>query len=115
MGTIRSGFPVEGPRLFCDEIEDGFEVVSRYQRFHKCRDLYEALAVFEGLCLEVHPSREHAKRLVLEARRLRRTRFFNNATWERRVIECARRRAEGLRPVICGSKGAVEVWVPAAT
>lgn len=111
MGTIRSGFPVEGPRLFCEEVAGGgFEVISRWQTFHKTRDIHEALAVFEGLCLEEHPTRAHAGRLVHEARRNRRNRFTNNAAWESRVIECARRRAEGLVPVICGSKGAVERW-----
>lgn len=70
--------------------------------------------VFEGLCLELDPTRAHAKRLVLEARRIRRSQFTNLAAWERRVIECARRRAEGLRPVMCGRKGAVETWVSVA-
>ena len=94
MVTIRSGFSCEGPRLFCEETEGGFEVISRYQRFHKTADIYEALVVFEGLCLEDLPTRNHAKRLVLEARRNRRHRFTDNTAWEKRVIECARRRAE---------------------
>lgn len=112
--TIRSGFPVEGPRLFVEEMDNGvFEVASRWQRFHKTDNLDEALVVFEGLCLEINPGRTHARNLVHEARRLRKSRFAIPAQWERRVIECARRRSEGLVPVICGSKGALEHWVPA--
>lgn len=113
MPTIRSGFSINGTRMFCEEVSDGFEVVSRYQRFHKTKDIHEALAVFEGLCLEDAPTRAHARYLTIESRRNIRTRFFVPALWEKRVIECARRRSEGLRPVTCGSKGAVEKWVPA--
>lgn len=87
-------------------------VRSRWQKFHATPDIHEALAVFEGLCLEHLPSKAQARFLVTEARRNVRPRFRSNAAWERRVIECARRRSEGLRPVICGSKGAVEAWVP---
>lgn len=115
MTTIRSGFSIAGVRLVCDEVGNQFLVQSRWQRFHKTDDIHEALAVFEGLCLEEHPTKKHTKRLVTEARRNIRTRFASNAGWERRVIECARRRSEGLVPVICGSKGSVEKWVPAAT
>ena len=111
MATIRSGFCIEGTRLFCEESEGSFLIASRWQRFHKTGDVHEALAVFEGLCLEDSPTKAHAKRLVQEARRNIRSRFSGNAAWERRVIECARRRSEGLRPVICGSKGSIESWV----
>ncbi len=113
MSTLRSGYAINGQRMFCDERPDGkFQVASRYQRFHKTADLDEALVVFEGLCLEEAPTREHAQRLVLEARRNRRSRFTSLAAWERRVLECARRRAEGLVPRIMGSKGSVEAWLP---
>lgn len=115
MPTIRSGFSIEGVRLECNEQGAAFVVQSRWQRFHRTADIHEALVVFEGLCLEEHPTKAHTKRLVIEARRNRRTRFSTNAAWERRVLECARRRSEGLVPVICGSKGAIEKWVPAAS
>lgn len=111
-GTIRSGFSLEGVRLTCDQIGDVFVVQSRWQRFHKTPDIHEALVVFEGLCLEELPGRDHTKRLVHEARRNKRSQFTCPAAWERRVIECARRRAEGLAPIICGSKGSVEKWLP---
>lgn len=114
MTTIRSSFTPGGVRMFCEDSDGVFNVQTRWQRLHRTADIHEALAVFEGLCLEDNPSKAHAKRLVLEARRNIRTRFSSNAAWERRVIECARRRAEHLVPVICGSKGAVEKWVPAA-
>lgn len=112
MEVIRSGFCIEGVRLFCHQEGGVFVVSSRWQRFHSVSDIHEALLVFEGLCLEEWPTKAHTKRLVLEARRNRRACFVSLAGWERRVIECARRRAEGLTPVICGSKGAVEKWVP---
>lgn len=114
-GTIRSSFSLEGVRLTCDRIGDSFVVQSRWQRFHKTPDIHEALVVFEGLCLEELPGRDHTKRLVREARRNKRSQFTSLAAWERRVIECARRRAEGLVPVICGRKSAVELWRPQAS
>ena len=111
MSIIRSGFAIEGVRLFCEESKtSNFDVVSRWQRFHRCTDIHEALAVLEGLCLEYHPTKAHAKRLVLEARRNKRHQFPSLAAWERRVIECARRRSEGLVPFLCGSKHSVEDW-----
>lgn len=113
MEIIRSGFSVEGVRLMCECRDGSFIVESRWQSFHASRCIHEALVVFEGLCLEDYPTKQHAVLLVREARRIRRSRMTSNAAWERRVIECARRRAEGLRVVIGGSKGGVEAWVPA--
>lgn len=114
METIRTGYCIAGTRMLCQYGNDRFVVQSRWQVFHRTADIHEALAVFEGLCLEEHPTKRHTRFLVREARRNRRSRFRSNATWERRVIECARRRGEGLMPVICGSKGAIEHWVPRA-
>lgn len=113
METIRSNYSIEGVRLFCLTRGAEFEVSSRWQTFHRSTDIHEALAVFEGLCFEDWPTKRHTKWLVREARRNRRNRFTSNAAWEARVIECARRRSEGLVPVICGSKGSLENWVSA--
>ena len=116
IGTIRSSYTIDGVRLFCDAIDSAqrtvFEVRSRWQWFHRSASIHEALAVFEGLCFEDGPTRRHAKNLVIEARRNRINRFTSRAAWERRVIECARRRSDGLVPVIGGSHGAIEIWKP---
>lgn len=109
--TIRSSFTVDGVRLFCDSESDSFIVQSRHQIFHRTEDIDEALVVFEGLCLEDGPTRTHARRLIAESRRNKRHTMTSLAAWERTVIEHARRRSEGLRPVICGSKGSVTKWV----
>ena len=112
---IRSGFPIEGPRLFCEFNGRFFLVQSRFQRYHKTPDIHEALVVFEGLCQVEFPMRRHAKSLIVEARRNQRFRFVNICEWEKRVLECAKRRDEGFRPLICGSKCSLEKWIPVAS
>lgn len=67
--TIRSGFSVEGVRLSCDHFEGRFFVQSRWQVFHRTKNIDEALMVFEGLCLEDYPVKARAKQLVDEYRR----------------------------------------------
>lgn len=110
METIRSSYSIEGVKLFCNYINGVFVVESRWQRFHSTADINEALAVFEGLCMEELPTKQQAKYLILEARRNHRNMFVSLAAWEKRVIECALRRCDGLALTISGSKGAVEVW-----
>jgi hypothetical protein len=115
METIRSSWSIEGEPMFCEynEAKKQFEVSSRWLNFFKTPDIYVALVIFDGLCMEDYPTKEHTKRLVHEARRNKRQRFSSNMGWHSRVIECALRRAEGLVPRICGSKGSVEKWIPA--
>lgn len=110
---IRSSFSIDGVKLVCEAENGEFLVYSRWQRFYRSRSIDEALTVFEGLCQETLPTKAHTKRLMTEMRRNRRHQFVSGAAWERRVIECARRRAEGLVPRLCGSKGSVEDWRPA--
>lgn len=114
MEIIRSSWSIEGVALFChfNEAKRQFEVSSRWQHFWTSQDIYEALVVFDGLCMELYPTKEHTKRLIKEARRNLRRRFTCINQWHARVIECALRRSEGLVPRICGSKGSIEAWVP---
>jgi hypothetical protein len=114
MSVIRSSYSVCGTYLECAEQKDGrFFVQSRWDIFHRTSDIHEALAVFEGLCFEDGPSKAHAKRLANEARRIKRNDSASPAGWEWDVIKSARKRAEGMRPVICGSKGSTVKWVAA--
>lgn len=52
MEIIRSGYSIAGQRLFCEHKNEQFRVISRWQTFHRTPDIHEALAIFEGLCLE---------------------------------------------------------------
>lgn len=109
LGVIRSSIGVCGTRIYCEATPTGYDVYIRWAKIHRTDDIDEALAVFEGLCLHDVPSRKSKKNLVLEARRHRRSAFANMAAWEAYVIENARRRDEGLRPVYRG-KNVIE-WV----
>lgn len=90
--AVRSGFSIDGVRLFCAPSrtnEDQFEVFSRWQRFHRCKDIDEALTVFEGLCQSESPNRAHARRLITAVRTIKKDRYNTLAQWERAVIVTA--------------------------
>lgn len=108
---IRSSFSLNGVPLFCFYKNGKFEVCSRWQKFHLITDIYEALAVFDGLCFTDVPSRASAKNIIIEARRNKKRSFKTITQWHNRVISCAIKRDDGFVLRICGSKGSIESWV----
>ncbi len=118
METIRSGFTPDGQRvfLFFDTQRNLYRLATRWAWLASFDNVWDACDSFEAVELMEGDLRRVAKTAKLEIIRVPRHMFGKNRSAMTRInylINCIERRLDGLRPIICGRKGAVEKWIPA--
>ena len=118
METLRSGFTPDGQRVFLlfDESRREYKLATRWAWLSSFDNVHDACDAFEAIEFMEGDLRKSAKTAKAEIARVPRRMFGQRRSAMARInylITCVERRAAGLRPVICGSKGSVEKWVKA--
>ena len=113
--TLRSGFTPDGQKVFL--IFDGqhYRLATRWIWLAGFDSVWDACDAFEALEMMEGDLRQAAKAIRGEISRVPRHQFGSKRNSMGRtnyLINCAIKRLAGLRPVTCGSKGAITKWVP---
>ena len=118
METIRSGFTTDGQRVFIlfETERRLYMVATRWQWLASFDNVWDACDAFEAIEMMEGNLRVAAKFAKSEICRMPRREFGRQRATMARInylINSIERRISGLRPIRCGSKGAVEKWIPA--
>lgn len=117
--TLRSSFNVDGTRIFLiyDSEKQLYRLATRWYWLTSFETIYQACDAFEALELLSGDEKSLAKWLKVEVLRNPRSRQANPSAMTRinDLISNVERRMSGLRPQICGNKGSVVRWIPAAS
>jgi hypothetical protein len=111
--TIRSSYTPDGQRLELNEVENGFIIVTRWQKiarpFSRLADAISAFQVLEFCEGDLHAI--YRRSVSVELSRTRNNMVSGSAMARTcQVLADVERREKGLRPVSCGSKGAIIKW-----
>lgn len=113
---LRSSYTQEGERFFLvyDPIKAVFRIGTRWQWLVGFESIWDACDAFETLELAEGDQKALAGLIKKEVRRVPRHHFIHRGSMGRinYLINSVERRMQGLRPQRCGSKGAVERWIP---
>lgn len=113
---LRSSYTQEGERFFLvyDPIKAVFRIGTRWQWLVGFESIWDACDAFETLELAEGDQKALAGLIKKEVRRVPRHHFIQRGSMGRinYLINSVERRMQGLRPQRCGSKGAVERWIP---
>ncbi len=118
METLRTSFMQDGNKieLIFDAAHDVYRIGTRWFWLAKFKSVYDACDAFEALELTKAPATTRIGRIFqAEIRRVPRHRFGSNRNTHSRIIylvNSVERRLAGLQPQRCGSKGAIERWIP---
>lgn len=114
---LRSSFSLEGTRIYLvhDSRKACYRLASRWHWLTAFESVWDACDAFAALELLEGCERTLAKAIKREIRRVPRHHFVQPNSMKRigYLIRAVERRANGLRPQRCGSKGSVEQWIPA--
>jgi len=118
METLRNSFTTDGQRVFLmfDESRGLYRLATRWAWLSSFDSIWDACDAFEAVEFMEGDLRHVSKISKSEISRVPRHRFGSRRGTMSRInylINCIERRIAGLRPVICGSKGSVEKWIPA--
>jgi hypothetical protein len=116
--TLRSSFTCEGVRIFLlfDAHARLYRLATRWYWLTSFGSIWDACDAFDALQLMEGDDRQICRILKSEIKRVPRHHFGlarNKMGRINYLINSAERRLQGLRPIRCGSKGAVEHWVAA--
>ena len=116
--TLRSSVTCDGIRVFLvyDTEKKYFRIGTRWYWLTNFESVWDACDAFEALQLMEGDEKQIMEALKVEIKRTPRGRYSFQRIGMGRVnylINCAEKRLQGLRPLSCGSKGAVVRWVPA--
>ena len=114
---LRSSYTCQGMPIFLifDEKKSLYRLATRWYWLTAFDNVYDACDAFEAIGLMEGDEKHIAKILKTEIKRVPRYKFGLARNTMGRInylINSAERRLAGLRPVLCGSKGAIEKWVP---
>ena len=114
---LRSSFSLNGTRIYLvhDSLKGCYRLASRWHWLTTFESVWDACDAFEALELLDGCERSLAKVIKREIKRVPRHHFVQPNSMKRigYLIRAVERRAAGLRPQRCGSKGSVECWIPA--
>lgn len=115
--TLRSSYTQDGTRFFLvfDANRATFRIGTRWHWLASFDSVWDACDAFEAMELVDGDLIELGRLIKKEIRRVPRYRFFRPGGMGRinYLVNSVDRRLQGLRPQRCGSKGAVERWIPA--
>lgn len=115
--VLRSSFSQDGTRIFLvhDSLKGCYRLATRWQWLTTFKSVWDACDAFEALELVDGCVRTLAKTIKREIKRVPRHYFVQPNSMLRigYLTRAVERRAAGLRPQRCGSKGSVERWIPA--
>lgn len=118
--VLRSSFAMNGSRIFLvfDQEKGLYKLGSRWHWLATFNSIWDGCDAFEALELveATGDPRVIAKVIRREIRRVPRHNFYRRGCMGRinYLINSTERRMQGYRPLRCGSKGAVEQWIPIA-
>jgi len=111
---LRSGYTPDGQRIFLmfDHALGEYQIATRWAWLGKFASFAAAAEVFEAVEFAEGDLRQFARYVKSEAKRVPASRFAADKAMSRAwfLFECAVKRAAGLRPIYCGSKGSVIDW-----
>lgn len=118
METLRTSFMQDGNKieLVFDASRDLYRVGTRWIWLASFDSVYDACDAFEALEMVDAPATAELGKLIrTEIKRVPRHHFGHSCNTHSRIVylmNSVERRLAGLRPQRCGSKGAVERWIP---
>jgi len=110
---LRSGFTVDGQRVFLECDGKVFRIGTRWVWLAKFGSIWDACDAFEAIEMMDGNLDAIARLLKMEIARVPRHRFGCKRNTMSRITyltDCVGKRLSGLRPVYCGSKGSVVEW-----
>ncbi|HDS1721606.1 hypothetical protein NPS53_08850 [Pseudomonas putida] len=114
---LRSSFTQDGIRFFLvfDAEKTTFRIGTRWHWLESFDSVWDACDAFEAMELADGDHIKLGRLIKKEISRVPRIRFVQRGGMGRinYLINSIERRLQGLRPQRCGSKGAVERWIPA--
>ena len=115
METLRSSITPDGQRVFLMFDQSKYRLATSWVWLTSFDSVWDACDAFEALQTMEGDLRPVAKIIKSEIARVPRHCFGasrNKMSRINHLINDVLRRAGGLRPVVCGSKGSVVKWVP---